>query len=465
MNAYAKDPQAVARMLGIPGAVMSPAMVAQAINTKYGVNIDYAKLGPAQGMTPAPPPAASGGGVITDFRGKRVVEGTGAYAQGKAPGQPQRPLSAVGLAMYEASSGDTHRPALVGDQEGIVNARAMASGGADIVRQLNELFPAAGGPSQTPGQPSYAGGYAPQPLPASVSQTPAGPQTPAYQPPAPQAPASTPLPAVGPADGAGQAPQAPDRETVVGRLLAHGQEELGAKIPPKPLTTPEARKWAAAAQDAAAAYDALKQGTADPKAIEAVFQTAQTAIRDGRVQRLSNESASWAARVLKGATPEELAFLGGQFADASQARLSRQNLQDELANRLKIAQMQIDAQNGGAASPLTYAFEMAKMILGDSVGKMDAQSILKKRAGDSLYNKAYNVLQRMVGANPTDVKKSWFWGPYVENMSTSTGLDPFFAVADKGQGVQGAPGAQPQAPQDPRAFLAQSGAVRQQPKP
>lgn len=448
MNAYAKDPQAVARMLGIPGAVMSPAMVAQAINTKYGVNIDYAKVGPS--VTPAPTPPAAGRGSPTVMAPAGARTGTGAgkatYAAGKAPGQPQRPLSAVGLAMHEASTGDIHRPALVGDQEGIVNANAMAAGGSEIVRRLNELFPAAGGPSQAPGQRAYAGGYSP----------PAPPVTPAPSAsPAPQGPA------LSPSSPAPQAPQAPDREDVMQRLVAAGSAELDTKAPPKALTTTESRRWGESADRARAAYDAMAQGAMpDPALVRSVLKDAVAATKDGRVQRLSAESSAWAARVLKNATAEELAFLGGQFGQAADARLSRQNTQDELAMRLKIAKLQIEAAQGGAASPLTYAFEMAKMILGDSVGKMDGKSILKKRATDSLYNEAYNVFQGVFGKAPTDVVKGgWFKG--LVETPAAQGVQPFSFVADRGQaaGVEGQTAAA-QAPQDTATFLAQTGAVR-----
>jgi len=472
LNLAANNPDAFRKAWGLPGTIsLTQQYIAQLVNQKYGVNIDYAKLGPALGVTPAPPPAAGGlakPGLTTiggaPQTGFAVGQKKPVDAAGKAPGQKPRPLSALGLAIHEATTGDIHRPALVGDKEGVVNANAMAAGGAEIVRQLNELFPAANGTVRTPGQASYAGGYSPLPAeaaPSSPSQTPV-----------PTAPA---VGSLAPSSAAPQAPQAPgeapDRESVFANLVAKGTEELAVKAPPKPLTTAEASKWAQTAADARAAYDALAQGASpDPGQLAQILNASAQAARDGRIQRISNESAAWAARVLKGATAEELAFLGGDFAKAADARLSKENLQSELATRLKIAQMQIDAQAGGAASPLTYAFEMAKMILGDSVGKMDGKSILKKRASDKLYNAAYNVWQTVLGGQATNVSApGWLGIGGLKETPSTNPLDPLMSVPDKGA-AGGAAGPasgsySAQAPTDPRAFLAAAGATRTTQKP
>lgn len=54
----------------------------------------------------------------------------------------QRQLTPQELAQWEARSGDIHRPALIGDKEGVVNARAMAQPGvAEAVAKLNQSLP------------------------------------------------------------------------------------------------------------------------------------------------------------------------------------------------------------------------------------------------------------------------------------------------------------------------------------
>lgn len=79
--------------------------------------------------------------------------------QNKAGGTGQpRQLTASELAAYEKRTGDIHHLALVGEKEGIINARAMAAPGvAQAVRTLNTKLPA------------YAGGK--NGMPSSIDQS------------------------------------------------------------------------------------------------------------------------------------------------------------------------------------------------------------------------------------------------------------------------------------------------------
>ena len=76
-----------------------------------------------------------------------------------AGGTGQRQLTPAQLAEWERRSGDIHRPALIGDKEGVVNARAMAQPGvAAAVRRLNDALPvlAGGRTTQTPAEAAQA---------------------------------------------------------------------------------------------------------------------------------------------------------------------------------------------------------------------------------------------------------------------------------------------------------------------
>jgi len=93
-------------------------------------------------------------------------------SQAKATGSPapnEGHMTPEALAMHEARTGDIHRPALIGDKEGIVNAEAMARPEiARAVAEWNKRYPVPMNGKSKP-LPSYAAGRGPLPV---VEQTP-----------------------------------------------------------------------------------------------------------------------------------------------------------------------------------------------------------------------------------------------------------------------------------------------------
>lgn len=140
--------------------------------------LDYMKANPGEpaftrfiGGSSSTPTEASGGSAPPLVLGNTDKEKK--LIPGFAGGTP------VSLSEWERKSGDYHFPAMVGAKEGIVNARAMENGGAELVARLNQMYPVNVKQDSQASFPTGSAGMA-----GNGSATPTGQPAPTAAPPA-----------------------------------------------------------------------------------------------------------------------------------------------------------------------------------------------------------------------------------------------------------------------------------------